>query len=123
MSLLELFTKKTVTLRLALGSGWATLAILTILTGCGSGGSGSVGGGTPMPTPANCGSSSPASFPTLSMNVNAETTWLADSQSQAWGFQYGPVDGTLGVLGQSGGSAKFFMAARPYGSSTGTFCG
>ena len=82
---------------------------------------------------SNCGTSSSGpssracggllSSGALSLSFSPEGNWLTAAQNTAWGFQYGSVDGTLGALALGNGGFKFFMAAAPIGSSTGTLCG
>jgi hypothetical protein len=50
---------------------------------------------------------------------SSESTLLTQTQRTALGFQYGPPDGTIGVL-LNGGTYTFFMAARGSTSCAGT---
>lgn len=72
---------------------------------------------------SSCGSSSqpaPQRAPSVfTVSASSESTLLTQTQRTALGFQYGPPDGTIGVL-LNGGTYTFFMAARGSSSCTGT---
>jgi len=72
----------------------------------------------------SCGGSTTPTSPLSPQSVftvksSSESTVLTTSQRAALGFQYGPPDGTIGVL-LNGGSYTFFMAAGSSSSCMGT---
>jgi hypothetical protein len=72
---------------------------------------------------SSCGGSSqpgPQSVPSVfTISASSESSLLTQTQRTALGFQYGPPDGTIGVLLNSG-TYTLFMAARSSSSCTGT---
>jgi hypothetical protein len=71
---------------------------------------GSCGGGSTPNT---------AALPNLTVQLGPENTVLTASQRATLGFEFGPPDGTLGVL-LNGGAYVFFAAARSTAACTGT---
>ena len=86
------------------------LCLSLALVSCG--GSTSPTAPTPSPTP-------PVSPTVFTVQASAASSVLTTTQRTALGFQYGPPDGTIGVL-MNGGSYTFFMAARSSSSCAGT---
>jgi hypothetical protein len=87
--------------RLSYGSG--VLALACVLSSCHRGYS----------------ASPPAPTHVLSLHLGQENTLLTPDQRTKFGLQYGPPDGTLGVL-LSSGTYTFFSAARSSSTCAGT---
>ncbi len=70
---------------------------------------------------SSCGSSSPTpQVPGMfTISASSASTLLTQTQRTALGFQYGPPDGTIGVL-LNGGTYTFFMSARSSSLCAGT---
>ncbi len=75
-------------------------------------------GGTSSTAPATQ-TTAPPSPTVFTVQASSETSLLTATQRTALGFQYGPPDGTVGVL-LNGGTYSFFMAARSSSSCTDT---
>jgi hypothetical protein len=91
------------------GPQWQThalsvLCLSVVLVSCGG-----VRVATTFPVPPNA----------LTVTSSPESIVLTTSQRNALGFQYGPPDGTIGVLA-NGGAYTFFMAGGSTSTCTGT---
>jgi hypothetical protein len=82
----------------------AVLSFTCLLSSCGRGGS-------PV--------SPPPPTPVFSLQLGQENPLLTTAQRASFGLQYGPPDGTLGVL-LSSGTYMFFAASRSFSTCTGT---
>jgi len=78
--------------------------------------------GTPV-AQNSCEGISTIGSPSISLSLGSEQIWQTYAQNVAWGYQYGPVDGTLGVLSLGNGNYKFYMSAQPFSPASGTYCG
>jgi hypothetical protein len=83
----------------------AALSFISLLCSCGGGS----GGPVSPPPPA----------PVFSLQLGQENPLLTTAQRASFGHQYGPPDGTLGVL-LSSGTYMFFAASRSSSTCTGT---
>ena len=90
--------------KMNLGYRVAVLSLTCLLFSCGSGISFL---SPPQPTPV------------FSLQLGQENPLLTTAQRASFGLQYGPPDGTLGVL-LSSGTYMFFAAARSSSTCTGT---